>query len=124
VADAAGDSTPYEAGFRLIKLILTYWGSIDGRLSLRGIDIETMPVDRALNVVYAFLIEDMDNEAQAKFDSAIFRIDPIEPPRRRKQLASPSKPNIPSKDGAPSWWIQDPVERARQTQAEIRKLQG
>jgi hypothetical protein len=80
---------------------------------LKGLDLETLPVDRALNAVYMLLIENMDTDARLVFDDAIFRVDPL-----------PGQVKTEPKDQKPSWWIEDEAAAHRSTMSEINKLQG
>jgi hypothetical protein len=80
---------------------------------LKGLDLETLPTDRALNAVYMMLIENMDEGARLAFDDAIFRVDPL-----------PGQIKAAPKDQKPSWWIEDEAAAHRGTMAEINKLQG
>lgn len=113
MAHAAGDAPPYEAGWRLLRLILRHWSLIDSRLLLEGVDLESLTADRALNVVYQLLIDRMadDPKARREFDESLYRPD-----------ASTTKPS--DKKQPPSWWIDNDAQRAVTTQRAIREIQG
>jgi hypothetical protein len=50
---------PYEACVRLVAFAGHYWEAFDGELASRQVDPLDLPVNRFLNAIYAFLLNEI-----------------------------------------------------------------
>lgn len=56
-----------EATVRLSEAAVHNWARIDGEYTGKGVDLLTLPFPRFLNVIYAWLLEHMNQEDAEKF---------------------------------------------------------
>lgn len=66
MGDRAAQWTPYHVVANLIEFAATNWDELDGLLLMRGVDLWSLPWDRALNVIYAVAMEGRDEKGRAK----------------------------------------------------------
>jgi hypothetical protein len=62
---------PYHVVANLLGFAATSWDELDGVLLLRGVDIWQLPFDRALNVLYALLMEHRDEKDRMRLQAAL-----------------------------------------------------
>lgn len=89
-----GGRAPYDGCVRLVAYAAFYWEAFDGELASRGVDPLSLPFDRFLNAVYAFMISELRNlggmqpvsldEAKNKLDADLAK--PI-PGRRQRRVS-------------------------------------
>jgi len=62
---------PYQTVARLLALVTDNWNEIDGACLLRGIDIAELPWPRALNLVYALIMDGKDEKERLKIENEL-----------------------------------------------------
>lgn len=75
----AGYGRPWWSACRLAAAALSRWDEVDGRLALRGVDLLGLigrEPSRAVNVVYALLIEHADERRRREIDGELERPPP------------------------------------------------
>lgn len=63
--------TPYQTVTRLLGAVTEQWNEIDGACLMRGIDIAALPWPRALNLVYALMMDGKDEQERMRLENEL-----------------------------------------------------
>jgi hypothetical protein len=74
---------PYDTVANLIGYAAANWKELDGRLLMRGVDLDELPVGRALNVLWAFAMEGRDEKERSRLIYQLTRPTPARAARMR-----------------------------------------
>lgn len=84
MAGRAGDRTPYWTAARLAGVAVYHWADFDGWCASRGVDPESLPPHRALNLVHYWALRLADPKRRAEFEAWLDRPPPDADPADSK----------------------------------------